>query len=102
MAAPPVAVQVPPVAAGAVSVVATANDVTMQVLATVIELPVGFWQVSSLKKFITGPAQVTPEGAPQEHAVHVAAGAVRVPLPSNAGVAAKPAAQAGGALAVAA
>ena len=46
--APPLGVHVPPVAAGAATVVATAKGENMHVLVTVTVPPVWFWHVSSL------------------------------------------------------
>jgi hypothetical protein len=60
-------------------------------------VPTAVWQELSKKKDITGPTHVSPLTAPQEHVVHVAGGAVRTALPSNTGVASKPAPQAGAA-----
>lgn len=96
VAIPPVAAHMPPAATGAATVTLWAIVVGWQPDVTVC-VPAAVWQELSKKNVITGPSHDSPVTAPHEHMEHVAGGAVSIALPSNTGVAAKPAPQEGGA-----
>jgi hypothetical protein len=98
VATPPVVEHVPPAATGAATVtLSAAMDVGSQLEVTVCVPITGGEQELSKKKDMTGPSHDSPLMAPHPHAEHVAAGAVSMALPSNAGVASKPEPHGGGA-----